>query len=369
MSSLTAFVGAAEAARYVELQRRVVDSIDGVALIAPDDVAELDGDYRPGLIAFGEEAAGDFLAWDLRRSKPGKPAGVLYCDHELGLATPFARDATGAVEHLLIRTLVSARGKAVVEQVARTLSDFADVVSPATRRVLEKLAARARTTRAPVLANHDASRRAAAHLIPKELRGGWATIPPTYLPLLSPDDRGYLAGVARSYADAVEGLRELAIEERRAPFRWHLAAALRWYADVLLRLRRYDRAAEAAAEAIALYEPLHASGDRRVTFGLASVHRVRAVTERRARRLPSALDHATRALELHEESLLDASIVLDALDKAAETWERDLAGPGEDNGLALAVGVKATAAIRETEPPHPYRPQAERLARLATRRG
>ncbi len=124
----------------------------GIELLDPRDVEELSDPYVPGLVAFAHEGAGDSLAWDRRRSDcSDEPPVVVYCDHET--------------------------------RVRRTLVKLADE-------------ARARPA-SPVLPRERDARRVVAHLIPEKARAGMAMLPPTYLPMLSPDDPKELDEQAR----------------------------------------------------------------------------------------------------------------------------------------------------------------------------
>ncbi len=72
---IATLVGEAETDAYLALHRasaRLVSATGdrfhgggGIELLDPRDVAELGGDFRPGLVAFGHEVAGDYVCWSL----------------------------------------------------------------------------------------------------------------------------------------------------------------------------------------------------------------------------------------------------------------------------------------------------------------
>ncbi|MFO0615684.1 MAG: hypothetical protein U0414_24025 [Polyangiaceae bacterium] len=342
----------------------------GIEVAAPSKVKELGRHYRPGLVAWAHEGAGDEFVWDLRhgREKTASPV-VLHVDHEIGMATPFAKNVSSALVLFLLYELLGLPGAEVARVIAPWRSGvFGAAIDAVGEEVLTACAARGR--RRPdeaVLPDQRALLRAARPLRPASTREIVAHRPATWLVLAQPDDRDCLLDAARGYVDAIRGWREIVFDEGRGAFRWHLAAALRGAADVELRLGRFARAARAAEEAVALYEPLHEAGDARVTNGLAFVHRALAVVRARERKHARAHEHAARALSLYEESILDANVLVDALDHAVQSSLAGQAGHREDAKRHARLALERTERFRAA-PPHPYEPQAKRIQQLARAR-
>ncbi|MDF2692841.1 MAG: hypothetical protein K0S65_1224 [Labilithrix sp.] len=369
---LEELVGVAEAGSYL----RIVDAcrastqsrFGGIDVLDVHEVGELGGDFRPGLVAFARDGAGDYLCWDLRRGQ-GAPAAVLYCDHELGIAVPIACGVDGALVHVFARAAVGVPGRVAAANLEQWSELFASVLAPAERKRLAELAVKARRAgNAPLFARLEAMTKALRDLVPAKARGGLCTLPPTHVPLLRPEDPGCLEAAARRYEESAATYREMLEDEGRAAFGWHLANALRGLADVLLRRGRDEAALRAAREAVTLYEPIYVDGDARVETHLAFAHRVVAVVEARKRRYAVAFDHAERALALSESSLAAAAAMLHAASTAVDAWNLQRAGgPIDDVRLRIEQARKWSAPYLEREPPHPLRAHAEAIVRLAAK--
>lgn len=339
-----------------------------VRVAAPVEVKELTDPYRPGLLAWAHEGAGDDFVWDLRRGRPARGAPiVLHVDHEVGMATPFAKNIASALVLFLLYELLGLPGSEVASQIARWRSGvFAGAIDAEGAAVLDACAARGRARPSEVpLPDERALWRAARSLRPTSTKEIVAALPQTWFALLKPDDRDCLAATARDYVDAVAGWRELVFDEGHSRYRWHLAATLRGAADINLRLGRFTKAGLAAEEAVQLYEPLHEARDARVTNGLAFVHRALAVVRAREKKYAEAHRHGVRALELYEESLLDASLMLDALDRAVTASLCELGGDADGVRTNSRLASERSERFRTASPPHPYAPQAERVKALS----
>jgi tetratricopeptide (TPR) repeat protein len=373
---LAALIGADEAQRLLDLQaawaaarrRGRPRTIGGIELLSPASVDFLGGDFRPGLLGFAREGSGDQIAWDLRRQQsPGPPSAVVYCDHEIGQAVPFARDVDGAFVHLLVRSLLGTPRAEALETIEGWLADFSRVLSDGDLRRLQRLAARARRAgEGPLLASTAALGRAIADLLPPRRRGwDWAMLPPTDVPLLSPDDPGELDRAIARYRDAAGVYRQMVHDEGRTGYAAHLAAALRGLAEVCLRRGRRSAALAAAHEAIDLYRPYREDGDTRIYPALLFVHRVAARVEAGRGRHAVALEHAEEALELSETLQIDGARLITAFEHLGEALERQQAGePPYEVGLRLKLALKESAPLVGSEPPHLLQAQAARLARL-----
>lgn len=377
---IAALVGEAEAEAYVaihaactKLARAVGDRFlggGGIALTDPKGVEELGGVFRPGFVVFADELAGDRVAWDVRRGPPraGQRPPVLYIDHEIGFATPFARGVGGAIVHVLALALIGTPRGEMSGAASQWLPHLGPVLAEDERVVLERLV-RAATKKdpRPVFANDADARRAVRALLPDVPRT-LGTLPPTHLPLLD-DSKEALDGAIVGYEEAVAVYREMVHDEGRRGYAWWLAAAARGLSDVLLRRRRWEAASEAATCAIEHYEPIFASGDGRVAVMLAFAHRVVATVAARSKRWATAYEHAERALELQEGALADYAAAVTGLGAAVEAWELDLVGGDADRARGLlGVATRHTGAFVGRTPPHAFAEQGERLARLAARR-
>jgi tetratricopeptide (TPR) repeat protein len=378
---LRSLIGAGEAAAHARIAKAAGTIFEltargrsprfgGVEIATPAAVKELD-DHRPGLVAWAHEGSGDDFAWDLRHGLPkqGAPT-VVHVDHEIGMATPFAKNVAGALVLLLLYELLELPGTEVRSRIEGwrrgVLGRAIDAEGAA---VLARCVARAEARpTAVVLADERALLRAARSLRPARSAPFLAHLPHTWIALLDPEDRACLLEAAKDYADAIADWRELIDGEGRGQFRWHLAATLRGATDVELRLGRFAKAARAAEEAVALYEPLHEAGDARVTNGLAFVHRALAVVRAREKKHAQAHEHAARALALYEASLLDAFTMVDALDQVVLASLREVGRGGAETADHWKLAVDRTERFRAARPAHPYAPQAERVRELAQAR-
>ncbi len=375
---IAVLVGEGETDAYVALQRgygKLVASTGerffgggGIELLEPAEVVELGEEFRPGLVAFARELAGDWVCWDLRKGRPadGTSPRVVYVDHELGVAEVFARDVSGAVVHMMARATVGVPASELAPSASRWIEVFGRTVGSRDREAIALLVERvSKSGRRPAFEKLDDAKRALGKLIPSG-KGGWSTLPSAHFPLLAPDDPRCIDEAVLSYEASAAAYRELVHDERRHTYAWHLAATLRGLSDLLLRRGKYARAAKAAQEAIEQYEPLHAKGDQRVATQLAFVHHVVSAVEARGRRWPSAYEHADRALVLSEAALLDYAGGVRALGFATDAWERERAGEdSHEVQIRLNVAVKETAAFANRIPPHPLGDDAARIARLA----
>lgn len=377
VARIAALVGEAEAESYMALHaasvaftRDVGDRFfggGGIELLDPVDVRELDGHVRPGLVVFATELAGDWVCWDVRRGRPtdGARPSVVYVDHEIGFAEPFGRHIGAAFVHVVARALVGAQKSDVARAAAAWVSHFGPMLDAPEAKLLARFARAVSSTGArPVFANDDAARRAVRPLLPPGRR--WlGLLPPTHVPLLAPDDDDCLDDAIARYEEAVALYRELVHDEGRAAFAWYLAAAARGLSDVLLRRRKYKRAAAAAREAIAHYAPIVDAGDGRAGMMLAFAHRVVATVDAREKDWQSAYEHATRALELSEVAVFDQQAAVTGLGHAAAAWEQERAGRPRDAQRELSLAVRHLAPYADRTPPHALGDHAARVARLA----
>ncbi len=375
---ISSLVGQPQAEAYFSLhgaaavfERRTNDRFfggGGISFLDPKDVVEVGGAFRPGLVAFAEELAGDLVCWDLRRGRTKQSPSVVYVDHEQGLATPFAHDVEGALVHILANTLIGTPK----EELGTKPSLWVEVFGPALGsrvKLVTNLAARVERMGAkPVFQNDEAALEALGELIPPG-DSTWGVLPPTYVPLSSPDDPKGLDEAIERYEDSTSCYRELVEVEGRAPFAWHLAATLRGLSDTLLRRKKFGRAKAAAEEAITQYEPILEAGDDRVAGMLAFSHRVVAVVAAREKNWASAYEHADRALTLSESVLLHHDLALRGLGFVAEAWERELDGDSRSEvSRCLKLALDAVGPFAERSPPHALAEPASRVVRLAKRR-
>lgn len=377
LGRLAKLVGEREAkafARMLEISEsldatRSPDEPRGVCdydLVRLDGAKELTGVFRPGLIAIAGDGAGDYLAWDLRRGAPKRGAPVvLHCDHEIGLATPFAVDVSHALLRLCMLHLVGTPGRAAAAALERWRVAFAELLPSGADAELSRLAERAKKKgNAPLLPSWRDGERLTKPLTPPA-RGGYCTLPPTHLPLLDPNDRRELREKSSAYDESIAEYREMVHVEKRSGYAWYLAAALRAKAEVDLRRGKLADAARSAAEALRHYEPLLEAGETRVRTQLAFVQRVLMLAEKR-RRPARALAHAEQALDAYEAALMDFSVAAEAGRNVAHAWERELAGEDPyEVYLTLNVAHRSTRQYLEHEPPHAFQEHAQRFARLA----
>lgn len=377
VARIAALVGEAEAesymalhAAYVALTRELGDRFfggGGVALLDPKEVGEPGGDFRPGLVAFARELAGDFVCWDVRRGRPSpsERPRVVYVDHEVALAEPYARGVGGAVVHIVASALTGAPRADRARAAAAWVKHFGPVLAAPESELLSRLAAKVTSpAEGPVFASLAAEKRAVRSLLPpgKTIAG---MLPPTHLSVPDPDDPRWLDHAIEGYEWSLLTYREMVHDEGRAAFGWHLAATARALSDVLLRRKRYDRAAAAAREAIAHYAPIHAGGDSRVGMMFAFAHRVVATVEARRRSWAKAYEHATRALELTEPGLMDYAAAVTGLGFAVSAWERERAGDRGEARRELAVAARHLAPFGDRDPPHAFADLSARVTRLA----
>lgn len=373
---IAALVGELEAesymrvhAAYQELCTRTGERFfggGGIELLDPSEVRAHDQAWlRPGLIPFCHELAGDAVCWDVRRGVPrrGARAPVVYADHEIALAYPFARGVTGAVVQIIARGLGTETKATERKNAAHWRACFSDVLAPSELSVLEKLTSRS-AVKVARLEKRDASDGLVKSLLPagKTFYGG---VPGTHYPPLD-DTAASLDRAIGSYEESVEVFREMVHAEGRRAYAWHLAAASRGLSDLLLRRGKYDRAAAAAEEAIAHYEPIAAGGDTRVGAMLAFAHRVVAVVDARKKRWRSAYEHADRALTLSEAALTDYATAVVGLDALARAWEgRETGADADDVRGLLSVATRELGAFADRSPPHAFAEYAARASRLA----
>lgn len=371
-------VGQQQAEAYLTLhaaaavfERRTNDRFfggGGIALLDPKDVVEVGGSFRPGLVAFAEELAGDLLCWDLRRGRTKQTPAVVYVDHELGLAVPFAHDVEGALVHILANTLIGTPREELGDKPSLWVDVFGSALGSRAKLVADLAARVERMGAKPVFKNDDAARKALAGLIPPG-DSTWGTLPPTYVPLLSPEDPACLDEAIERYEDSATCYRELVELEGRVQFAWHLAATLRGLSDTLLRRNKFARAKGAAEEAITHSEPILEGGDDRVAGLLAFAHRVVAVADAREKKWASAYEHADRALTLSESLLQHQELGLRGLGFVAEAWERELDGDSRSEvSRCLKLAVDTIGPFAERSPPHALAEHAGRVVRLARRR-
>jgi hypothetical protein len=343
----------------------------GIELLDPRAVVELGAGFRPGLVAFAHELAGDWVCWDLRKGRPaaGTSPPVVYVDHELGLAEPFARDVRGALVHVIGQALVGTPGRDAASAAVSWLDEFGPVVGPKERAALARLSDRvARAGKRPVFAKTEEVAGALGGLVPKG-KVTWSSLPPTDVPLLLPDDAKCLDEAVERYEESAVVYREMVHDEGRAAYAGHLAATLRGLSDVLMRRGKPARAAAAAREAIAHYEPILASGDTRIATQLAFAHHVVSAVEARAKRWATAYEHADRALTLSESVLVDYARGLRAVGPLTEAFERERAGDDpHEVQIRLDVAARETAAFVGRVPPHTLGAIAERIAGLGASR-
>lgn len=365
---IAVLVNEGEATAFLALEKRTeqVREKSGLRLVMellpPAGVQAPGGDMRPGLVLFAEDGAGGGLAWDLRRPSDAPP--VVYCDHELRTATPFARDVRGAFQHVLVMQLVGEKGDAFLELAGRVRASFELV--PEVAAVFERLEKKARKSpRVAPLRNEEAAHEAVAFLVPEAARGGLAWIPVTHYPLLDPTDPACLDGALESYDEAIATYRELVHDEGREVFAWHLADTLKNASGVLVQRERFAEAEAAAREALLHYLAIYERGDTRVLNGLVFVHRILSVVEARNGNHQEAYAQAERALQLQERSLLDAYTMLQAYELLLSAWEEERAGKKARSRENLRFAAKKVAAFRDLDPPHAFRDVSARIARLA----
>lgn len=366
---LAARVGEEAAAGYSALYG-AIRALGGLGMewLAPNEAVELDGMFRPGFVVFASDGAGDHLAWDVRKGPPerGSLPMIRWIDHEVGLGAPYARDLSGALCHLAVQRTVGLVGAEAAASLKRACETFARAIRVDDQRTMASLIRKLDRAGTRVgLEGWKAGERAARPFIPKAATV-WAGLPLTHLPLLDPTDHVELRDKAERYADSAAEYRRMVHDEGRRAYAWYLAAALLGLADVEIRRRRLSHAAKAAKEAMGHYRALYEAGELRCETQLAFCHRTLSLDAKRRKDRGAALTHAEQALDLLDSAVQSASSMVVALGHVARAWEQERAGdPGDQVRPLLGTAARLTSDLVSRQPPHPYRDDAARIARLA----